>query len=100
MLSAGYCLLPVDFLVMAAKTRVRPPTRPVYINMINMNFETVCNVGVMPIERPTVPTADALSNNVLMKAMCSILEIDMEPDDSNHDIEHEYGNGAIDRFGG
>ena len=41
MLSAGYCLLTVDLRVIAAKTSVRPPTRPTYIIKIRINFVSV-----------------------------------------------------------
>ena len=79
MLSAGYCLLPVDLRVIAANTSVRPPTRPVYIDMINTIFDKVCRVGVRPIERPPVPTADALSNKDLKNAWFSNLAINIAP---------------------
>ena len=79
MLSAGYCLLPVDFRVIAAKTSVSPPTRPIYIKIISIIFEIVANPGVIPMERPTVPTAEALSNKVLRNGICSILHIAIAP---------------------
>ena len=40
---------------------VRPPTRPKYINNINIIFEKVLKSPVIPRESPTVATAEEVS---------------------------------------
>ena len=44
------------------KANVILPTRPKYINKMMINFEKTLRLLVMPIDIPTVPTAEITSN--------------------------------------
>ena len=47
---------------MSAYTRVNPPTLPMNMSAIRMHLEAVPSEGVMPMVKPTVPSAEAVSN--------------------------------------
>ena len=55
------------------KAIVIGPKRPINIKLIITSFETVPKEEVIPVERPTVPIADTVSNNKSMQAISSIL---------------------------
>ena len=62
--------------------RVRPPTRPMYIRKMSTPRETRPRLGVSPRERPTVPTAEAVSNRQSAKGSPST-ELMMKPPKKN-----------------
>ena len=51
---------------------VKGPTRPKNIKHVKIIFPKGVIVGVIPIESPTVPRADAASNDKLIKSKASV----------------------------
>ncbi len=58
-----------------AKIMVRQPTRPKYISPLRINWDHILKSGVIPVEIPTVPMAEATSNAVSFSGVLSIQQI-------------------------
>ena len=54
-----------------ASNKVSPPTRPKNINTIKTKCDAVLNPAVMPSDKPTVPMAEAVSNNASFTVILS-----------------------------
>eukprot|EP01090_Pellita_catalonica_P003228 TRINITY_DN12888_c0_g1_i1.p1 TRINITY_DN12888_c0_g1~~TRINITY_DN12888_c0_g1_i1.p1 ORF type:complete len:107 (-),score=4.13 TRINITY_DN12888_c0_g1_i1:4-324(-) len=57
-----------------AKPKVKTPTLPINIRIIMRNFPRLDKSPVIPVLNPTVPRAEATSNNILSKEKLSLYE--------------------------
>ena len=62
MRSSGRRLFTLEEPASAAQIRVRPPTRPMNMSRMSTAWDTPPSWGVMPWVRPTVTTAESVSN--------------------------------------
>ena len=51
---------------------VRPPTRPININIIKIILDAIVREGVIPKDRPTVPMAEDVSKRQVKKGRSSM----------------------------
>ena len=72
-LPSGYCNCAFLLRIAMARARVTGPTLPANMVIINHTFPAVDNVGVMPVDKPTVPNAEVTSNKTLIKLTRSVM---------------------------
>ena len=72
-LPSGYWICALRLRIAMASASVTGPTRPANIVRINQILPAVDNVGVIPVDNPTVPNAEVTSNKILIKLKCSVI---------------------------
>ena len=77
-----------------------PPTRPIYISRINTIWDALERAGVIPVVRPTVPRAEAVSKPALRKGTESAMEMTIAPHSHSISISKKRVTASMARRAG